>query len=255
MKKYLWKISLSVLLIGSAFFYFSSPVFADSSTTQQQLASTLQQLINTLTAQLQQLEQQLAAQQSVQSPSSSASIAVTNSLNSSDTSSSQATSTTEAVFSDCVIKIQTSTISTSLANGSSIVASFEIVISSPDGKSIEGKHININGASYTSGASGVIFMSIGAQQGIPVQLVISEDGMNVQLQTIVFTPPIYTPPTELAPQNLPCRDSYGNLYYHFGTSCPVVSPAPYDLPGPNCTEKFSTSGLPIGHVCWIVPSA
>ena len=117
--------AIAIPLIG--FFTVTPIVQADvTSTTSNNLSSVLEQLIQLLTQQLQALEQQLAIQQAA--TSSISSVIITNSPNNSVTQSPQTTSATEAVFPDCTVEIQTSTMFTS----SNYNVFFQATVVSPD---------------------------------------------------------------------------------------------------------------------------
>jgi len=171
MKKSLWKISLSVFLVGSVSFYLAPPVLADSSVSQQQqLASTLQQLINLLSVELQQLEQQLAAQQPVvASPG-----AIINNSPAQMTSTQQSSQPFQATSNS----VPTSQNPTSTNKGFTVIASpigggktttgycvsYNIILKSSDGSEVlPGKQVEIIGASpyandgtYRSNSNGMI---------------------------------------------------------------------------------------------------
>jgi hypothetical protein len=200
MKKFFWKLSLSLLLIGSACLY-SLPVRADSSVTQQkqQLATTLQQLINTLTAELQQLEQQLAAEQTLSTSSTASSV-----QNASITTPQATSSKTSVAFSDCIVEA-TTTQPTLYNNQLSANVYFKTL--TLDGAPIPNKHLYINGTFYSSDASGTITVGRTSYLTPSWQFTIKDEGLPTQSQMITITT---TPYTVIPPLNYtdPCAAHY-----------------------------------------------
>jgi hypothetical protein len=208
MKKSFWKISLSLLLVGSACLY-SFPVRADNSVTQQQqqLATTLQQLIATLTAQLQQLEQQLTAEQtSDTTPMATSTISAATAQPSASLLST--TSTFQTVFTNLVVQATSTRPMPSEGDDSEIYFSFKTL--SPAGTILPNTHLHINGMLYISDTNGLISLGATSRVTTTFQFVISVEGWPSQpTQTITLTPPPYVK-TSWYPPNYtdPCAAHY-----------------------------------------------
>ncbi len=219
MKKSLWRISLSVFLLGSTFFYFAPTVFADSSASQQQqLASTLQQLINVLTAQLQQLEQRLATEQT-----SNTAPTVTSTISEisapSLTSPLLATSTFQAVFANLIVQATSTRPMPTEGDDDEVYFSFKTL--SPTGAILPDTHLHINGIFYVSDTNGLISLDATSRTTTAFQFVIGVEGWPSQpTQTITLTPPPYIQ-TSWYPPNYtdPCASHYIGPPIKYRTTC------------------------------------